>query len=210
MLHDTKMNKEKREDYYKVKRPEIARLISGMPRRILEIGCACGEFFTNITWDCEYHGVEPASNAADESAAKGITVYKGTYEESVNDIPNGYFDLVVANDVIEHMNDPWAFLESIKGKLSDGGRIMGSVPNVRYATNLWNLLIKRDWQYSDAGILDITHLRFFTPRSLSRTLSLAGYTIDYLKPSGPDKYGIAKKSFHRSCSHLDVTFCICK
>jgi len=174
-------------------RPEIARLILGKPYYILEIGCGCGRFKENITWDCEYHGVEPFTNAAEKAAASGLVMHIGTYDEVKDKLPDGKFDLVIANDVIEHMQDPWSFLESIKSKLCEDGTIIGSVPNVRYITNLWNLLVHRNWQYTQAGVLDSTHLRFFTLRSFKSVLTNSGFDIDIIKPSGPDKYALLKK-----------------
>lgn len=179
--------------YYELLRPEIARLVVGTPRRILEIGCAAGNFKRNISWDCEYHGVEPVAAIAKTAKANGITIHVGTYEAVKDELPDNYFDLIVANDVIEHMPQPWDFLRSIKGKMADGGYIIGSVPNVRYVTNLWRMLVKKDWRYADCGVLDITHFRFFTPKSIARTLNECDFDIEILKPSGPDKYALLKK-----------------
>ena len=173
----------KSESYYELSRPEIARAIVGQPQKIKH----------NIAWDCDYHGVDPSAEAIEKAAHKGITTYHGTYDIVKNLLPDHYFDLVIANDVIEHMEYPSTFLRSIRCKLADNGHIIGSVPNVRYVSNLWNLLLKRDWQYTEAGVLDNTHLRFFTQKSIARTLTEAGFSIDYLKPSGPDKYATIKK-----------------
>ena len=184
---------DKPESYYSLRRSEIARLILGKPYYILEIGCGSGHFKENLTWDCEYHGVEPFAKAAEKAAANGLVIHKGTYDQVNDELPQGRFDLVIANDVIEHMQDPWAFLESIKSKLSEHGTIIGSVPNVRYLTNLWNLLVRHDWQYTQSGVLDRTHLRFFTLRSFKSILTNSGFDIDIIKPSGPDKYALLKK-----------------
>ena len=77
--------------YYELSRPEIARLIIGRPRRILEIGCAAGNFRRNITWDCEYHGVEPVEAAARKAAEKDMTVHVGTYDQVRDELPDGHF-----------------------------------------------------------------------------------------------------------------------
>ena len=185
--------KMKSDSYYELSRPEIARIIVGEPKKILEIGCAAGNFKNNIGWDCDYHGVDPSADAIEKAARKGITTYHGTYDTVKNKLPDHYFDLIIANDVIEHMECPSTFLKSIRDKLAENGYIIGSVPNVRYITNLWNLLLKRDWLYTEAGVLDNTHLRFFTPKSIARTLTEAGFSIDYLKPSGPVRYTTIKK-----------------
>ena len=65
----------------------------------------------------------------------------------------------------------------MKNKLSPNGRIIASIPNVRYYANLYELLIKRDWKYIDKGILDSTHLRFFTKKSMRRLFEQEGYVL---------------------------------
>ena len=179
--------------YYEQERSEIARLITGQPKSILEIGCANGCFRRNLKWECEYHGVEPVHEVADRARASGIIVYEGVYQDVAGQIPDAKFDLVVCNDVIEHMVDPWAFLENIKRKLAPGGRIVGSLPNVRYITNLLGLVFGKEWRYANAGVLDRTHLRFFTLKSARRLFEECGYEVEVLRPSGPDRYRNIKR-----------------
>jgi len=83
-------------------------------------------------------------------------------------LPNDYFDLIICNDVIEHMVDHEAFYNTIKQKVTDNAFMIGSLPNVRFLPNLFELLYFKDWQYRDVGILDRTHLRFFTQKSILR------------------------------------------
>ncbi len=108
-------------------------------------------------------------------------VLVGTYDEVASQLPDGHFDLVICNDVIEHMVDHDAFLEAIKKKMVRGGVIVGSIPNIRHITALAKLLIARDWPYSESGILDRTHLRFFTAKSLRRTLDGHAYDVEVLR-----------------------------
>ena len=105
-------------------------------------------------------------------------VLVGTYEEVYDDLPNEYFDLVICNDVIEHMVNPDSFLQSIKNKMTNDGVMIGSVPNVRYLQNLSNLILKKDWEYVNSGILDRTHLKFFTEKSLKDTILNNGFKIE--------------------------------
>ena len=181
-------------NYYRQKRLEIARLITGQPKAILDIGCGSGFFRQNITWDCDYHGVEPVHEAACDARGSGIFVYEGLYEDVAGKIPDGKFDLVVCNDVIEHMVDPWAFLAGLKQKIAPGGYVIGSLPNVRYLLNLRDLILRRDWPYADAGVLDRTHLRFFTLKSARRLFEECRYRIEVLRPSGPDRFNWLKKA----------------
>jgi hypothetical protein len=62
--------------------------------------------------------------------------------------------------------------------MKENAYLIGSVPNVRYFGNLMNLLLKRDWNYADSGVLDRTHLRFFTEISLKRALNQHGFLIE--------------------------------
>ena len=179
--------------YYELERSEIARLVVGQPKTILDVGCASGFFKRNISWDCDYHGVEPVHEAASDARGNGITVYEGLYQDVERQIPDARFDLVVCNDVIEHMADPWAFLEGLKKKLAPGGYVIGSLPNVRYLLNLRDLLLRRDWHYVEAGVLDRTHLRFFTLKSARRLFEECRYEIEELRPSGPDRFNTLKK-----------------
>ena len=86
------------------------------------------------------------------------------------------FDCVVCADVLEHIKDPWGALADLFGLLRPGGEIVVSIPNIR---NLGVMaeLAAGDWAYQEAGILDRTHLRFFTRRSFRRALLGAGFEI---------------------------------
>lgn len=166
----------------------MARFISGRPSRILEVGCADGCFRSNVSWPCEYWGVEPVPAVAARASQTLSRVLTGTYDAVAAELPEGYFDLIVCNDVIEHMMNPADFLRSVRARLSPQGQLIGSVPNVRYLLNLINLLIRKEWRYEEGGVLDATHLRFFILKSLARLLRETGFRIERLQPIGPDRY----------------------
>ena len=156
--------------YFHGNRPEMAFMIPTDIHKVLEIGCGKGNFKTHFPDSIEYWGVEPNAEARAEAEQRFHKVLAGLYDDVEAELPEQYFDLIVCNDVIEHMPDHDAFLEQIKRKLAPGGRLLISIPNVRYFSNLYNLLVRKDWEYKDAGVLDRTHLRFFTEKSLLRTL----------------------------------------
>lgn len=108
-------------------------------------------------------------------------VIVGKFSDFIESIPNEYFDLIICNDVIEHMADHDQFLELIKSKMTEDGRLIGSVPNMRHIRVLYELIIRRDWPYRECGVLDRTHLRYFTKRSLSRCLVEHGFVIEALR-----------------------------
>jgi len=167
--------------YFRFKRPEMAFFLPEKYERVLEIGCGEGEFIGHLKPGCEVWGIEPDPKAGAVAAGRMKKVLIGKYEEVFEDLPGDYFDLVIANDVIEHMESHDAFFESIKGKLSEGGYLVASIPNVRHWSILRELLWKKDWRYTEAGILDRTHLRIFTGKSLKRTLREHDFIIEKFK-----------------------------
>lgn len=167
-----------RDQYFKFQRNEMKTFLPDRYSTILEIGCGEGEFSFHLKERCELWGIEPDKESVGVSARKFKTVLHGTYDAVVSQIPDGYFDLVICNDVIEHMPDHDWFFDSIRKKMREDGRLVGSIPNVLYVRNLFNLLVRKDWRYEDSGILDRTHLRFFTRKSLLRTFQRWGFIVE--------------------------------
>lgn len=163
--------------YFGLPRSEILKFIPDQYQKVLEVGCAEGHFIQQLTKASERWGIEPNQNAAEVAAKKIETVLTGYFEDVYPDLPDLYFDLVICNDVIEHLVDHDKFLEMIKTKMTADGKLVASLPNVRYAKNLWNLLFKKDWKYGKDGILDRSHLRFFTKKSMARTFNEHGFEI---------------------------------
>jgi 2-polyprenyl-3-methyl-5-hydroxy-6-metoxy-1,4-benzoquinol methylase len=173
-------------EYTLTERPECAALLPDSYRTVLEVGCSKGGFRSSLGTDAEVWGIEPNPEDAKMAQAAGYKILVGIYDAVATECPDKYFDVIVCNDVIEHMIDHDAFLESIKVKLKPGGVIIGSVPNVRYFGNMYKLIFERDWQYVEHGILDRTHLRFFTEKSLARTFRFHGYDTKVLKGINDD------------------------
>lgn len=167
-------------DYFAHDRPEVAGLLPQVYQRVLEIGCGEGRFRRHLSQQCHYTGVEPSPTAAAIARLAIDEVFTGTFDQVAQQLPLQSFDLVICNDVIEHMADHDKFLGEIQRYMAPGAWLVGSVPNVRYFFHLWDLLIRKDWPYKDQGILDRTHLRFFTHRSWRRTLSSHGFVVERL------------------------------
>lgn len=171
----------KKDEYYQNRRKEIYAIVPPSANKVLEIGCAAGGFRLNFPEEVEYWGVEPVRSAAEQASQKNMKVLCGTYDDVQAQMPDAYFDVIVCNDVIEHVPDPESFLVSLKGKLAPAGALVESIPNVRFWGNLANLLLKRDWKYEDSGVLDKTHLRFFTGKSFRRLMDNVGYELELMK-----------------------------
>ncbi|MEZ5064386.1 MAG: class I SAM-dependent methyltransferase [bacterium] len=163
--------------YYLNSRDEMLSFLPATYGRVLEIGCGAGVFAANYPEDAESWGVEPSS-AVDLARERFSRVLRGRYDEVEDQIPDDYFDLVVCNDVIEHVPDHEVLLASLRRKLRGAGCLVASVPNLRYIKALFQLLVRKDWRYTDQGVLDRTHLRFFTARSLRRSLEEQGYVLE--------------------------------
>jgi 2-polyprenyl-3-methyl-5-hydroxy-6-metoxy-1,4-benzoquinol methylase len=171
--------------YVELERSEMLSFVPEGASRILDVGCAMGRFGQQLKIDrsAEVWGVEINEHAASTAAKRLDRVFCAPFDASV-DLPRNYFDCITFNDVLEHFSDPYTALIHAKDLLSDGGKIVASIPNVRYFDNIWKLLIDQDWQYMDQGILDRTHLRFFTKKSIVNTFEGLGYRIEYIQGIG--------------------------
>ncbi len=166
--------------YFQWTRPEMVPFLPEQRRTVLEIGCGEGGFIGAIPGTQETWGIEPDVTSAQVAATRLTRVLNGTFELMEDQLPQKHFDVVICNDVIEHMVDHDRFFHRIRPYLREGGVLVGSIPNVRFFRNMFEFLILRDWHYRDMGILDRTHLRFFTERSLRRSLQEAEYTIEMM------------------------------
>nr|WP_321269498.1 class I SAM-dependent methyltransferase [uncultured Tolumonas sp.] len=172
--------------YHSGLRKEMVPFLPIKYSHVLEVGCGTGEFRVHLIQQHEYWGVEPVEAIANIAKEKLDKVLIGTYEQIIDLLPDNYFDLVICNDVIEHMIDYDLFFLTIKSKLKKNGCLVGSIPNVRFIHNLYNVLIKKDWEYKSEGILDKTHMRFFTEVSILRILNRHEFKIQQFQ--GVNKY----------------------
>ena len=176
-------------DYYSQARPEVAAFVPPSIKSILDIGCGQGGFLELVKEQtgAETWGVEVVNEIAENGKSLIDKVLVGKIEEVIDLIPDGYFDCISFNDVLEHLLEPKDVLKMISRKLSDNGVVIASIPNVRYFFNLREVLFYKDWHYTDSGILDSSHFRFFTQRSMIRLFKEAGYML-------PNPIGINKIS----------------
>lgn len=171
--------------YFSCDRPELVPLIPAEATRILEVGCGEGRFANTLraarpASRLEIVGVEVNEAAGRVARSVLDRLIVGNVEQLEVSYDN-YFDCVVFADVLEHLVDPWNMLRRARGFLTDGGRIVASIPNVQHWTVLANLLRGR-WDYAEYGIMDNTHLRFFTRASIRHLFESTGFEAIDIRP----------------------------
>lgn len=173
--------------YYQHGREEMLCFVPSGATTVLDIGCGAGEFGRLIKTriGAQVWGIELVKEVADEAALKLDRVLAGNIETGELELPDGYFDCVICNDVLEHLVDPWQVLGMLRSKLRANGVVIASIPNMRYFQVLKDLLVRKRWEYRDNGILDRTHLRFFTVNGVRELFETSGYKIGTLE--GIDK-----------------------
>lgn len=144
---------------------------------LLEIGCSCGA--TLLAAKQRYPEINLYGIELDEAPAQIASHFAHVIQADIEkylDYPDNFFSCILIGDVLEHLHNPWQVLKNLKRILKKGGRLVVSIPNVMHISVISSLL-KGNWTYQDAGILDRTHLRFFTKKEIIRMFSDAGYTI---------------------------------
>jgi len=157
----------------------LARLGEGRGRRALDAGAADGflsELLTARGWQVTAVERDPAQAARARGKCHEVVV--ADLADAAGRLA-GPFDAIVYGDVLEHLSDPLAALAALDPLLADGGVVIVSVPNVAHLWVRLQLLAGR-FEYVDRGILDRTHLRFFTRRSLRALLGQAGLAVEDL------------------------------
>lgn len=165
--------------YYNNARREIEPLLPHNLESALEIGCGEGNTLlwlqhSGLVKSCR--GLEILPDVASRGKAAGLDIVVADIEKE--GIPfNDQYDLVLCLDVLEHLHDPWSTMKVIADSIKPGGYFIASIPNISHFSILTDLIFRDQWAYSEAGILDKTHLRFFTRRTTQALLTEAGLEI---------------------------------
>lgn len=173
--------------YYTNDRSELMRFLErervSLTGRVLEVGCAAGMAGHHLRrlGVTELEGIEPHTPAAAAARASGCydVVHNCSWDawvELAGRAADGY-DAIIFADVLEHLPDPVPVLRRARALLRQpSGTLVLSLPNIRHLSVLFGLIVRGDWEYQPAGILDRTHLRFFTTKSARRLLTETGYS----------------------------------
>jgi 2-polyprenyl-3-methyl-5-hydroxy-6-metoxy-1,4-benzoquinol methylase len=154
----------------------------GRGKRILEIGCATGYVGDHMArvLDCSVVGVEIDADAAAKARARGTyeQVLVGDVQDPalLDELDARRFDFVLFGDVLEHLQSPQRALQRTASLLDVDGRVLVCLPNVVHWSIRARVLAGR-FDYTDTGILDRTHVRFYTPSSARSMVAGAGLDI---------------------------------
>jgi methionine biosynthesis protein MetW len=157
--------------------PGIIRALMPDNVRVLDVGCGTGRQTCAINEgkNNDVVGVEPDPLRAAAARSRGLNVYEGVFNDPFV-AAFGTFDVIILADVLEHVADPAQMLALVRGCLRARGSVIISVPNVAHWTVRFRLLLGR-FDYADGGIMDATHLRWYTRKSLLSLLHNAGFDV---------------------------------
>lgn len=157
--------------------PGIIRALTPEHVRVLDVGCGTGGQTCAINHgkNNDVVAVEPDPLRAAAALSLGLNVYQGVFNQQFV-ASCGTFDVIVFADVLEHLADPAQMLALARACLRSGGSVIISVPNVAHWTVRLRLLLGR-FDYADGGIMDATHLRWFTRKGLLALVHNAGFQV---------------------------------
>ncbi|MFC1577279.1 class I SAM-dependent methyltransferase [Candidatus Omnitrophota bacterium] len=168
--------------YYEARRDDLIECVPESAQRILEVGCGTAETGRAIKARCkgpvEVTGVEVKPEIAEKARANIDKVFAGDAGILDLKVRKKYFDCIIYGDVLEHLMDPWNMLARHRELLKDDGCIVASIPNVSHYRVI-KMLLSGQWDYAHRGILDRSHVRFFTLKSIKAMFS--GADLDIVK-----------------------------
>ncbi|MCI1788860.1 MAG: class I SAM-dependent methyltransferase [Actinomyces sp.] len=165
--------------------PAIARaIVSDLAAgsRILDVGCAAGDLGAALKGrGFVVSGIEADRESAEIASERlDVVVVADLETNGLGEIVEGPFDAIIFGDVLEHLSDPETVLKAAVGLLSPNGFIVASIPNIAHGSVRLALLLGQ-WNYTDEGLLDRTHLRFFTLKSIRELFGDAGLVISSIQ-----------------------------
>ena len=174
--------------YYSGPRNDFLAVLPENPNaEILEIGCGDGSMgaLALAQKKCgRYVGIELFKPAAEIARSKLTSVLVGDVETLDFPWAEQTFDALIMSEVLEHLIDPWRLLRRLYPLLKNGALVLASSPNVSQHRVIKSLLLG-GWELTDSGVMDRTHLRWFTPQSYRDMFDQSGFDVIDVSPVVP-------------------------
>jgi len=176
---------------------------------ILEIGCGSGATLRYL----KSKGASFVAGVDINNEAIAIAVQRGldfalaaNIEKDEMPFKEKEFDCIIIADALEHLFNPWGTLKKVVAYLKDDGFMLLSIPNVKYYKIIASLVLHDEWTYRDEGILDNTHLRFFTLKEIKKLVDFAELKIVDIKftVDAGQKFKIINALFFNKLYHFSV------
>ncbi|HXI14201.1 MAG TPA: class I SAM-dependent methyltransferase [Thermoanaerobaculia bacterium] len=186
-------------------RTDLLERISGDARTILEFGCGEGALGSALKarQECRVVGVELNEEAAGIARTKLDSVHSGDVRDLMARLDET-FDWIVGGDILEHLEEPWSFLQDLRRVANPGAHLLLSLPNISSWPIVSDLLRGR-FDYVYMGILCAGHVRFFTRRMIEEMLEIAGWRVVSIEAqetfSTPEGVRWQKKLAHAGIEH---------
>lgn len=176
------------DNYYSTARVEIEDVFPKGAKRVLEIGCGTG---ATLSWLKKsglanwVAGVDINQEELQAARKNNVDFVKnGNVEDGIEALladAGGPFDVILYLDVLEHLYNPWSVVADTKNCIVQGGCVISSIPNTQNIRVILPLLFGK-WEYKDCGLLDKTHIRFFTKKTAQEMFFLNGYSVTDVRP----------------------------
>lgn len=171
-------------DYHSHVRFDVLPFVPKTGGRLLDIGGGIGA----TALEARSRGLVGQAGVIDQVPA--LSGLDFSYNGDLNDLDflesvgraQGPFDTILCLDILEHLFEPWDVVAKLQTMLVPGGVIVASIPNVRHISVVAPLLLRSSWQLADDGVLDRTHLRFFTRSSAIELMTRSGLQLDLVRP----------------------------
>lgn len=187
--------------YYSIVRKSLTDLLTVAPGHVLEIGCGTGKTLEYLKFKgaITVTGIELREEVAMAASQNGQidNIYNVNFLDASSPIARKKYDTIILSHVLEHFTEPSKALEAIKSHMHARSVLLLAVPNIRHLSVILPLIFKGEFEYKESGILDHTHFKFFTKKSITNTLIENGFSPQVIRMdfAGPRSLNSNRISF---------------
>lgn len=175
---------------YDSHREDMSDFVPMAAQMVLDVGCGAGGFgrtLRRLLPKAELWAVEPVAEAAEVARKVYNRVITSGFPVEAGELNGQNFDAIFMLDVLEHMVEPSEALLSARSLIAPDGVLIASIPNARHFDVWWPLVAHGRWTYTETGLMDRTHLRWFTRSSIDEHFAATGWEISCLEGINPTK-----------------------